>query len=234
MDGCHLAEEIVRIGYCATTNHVFRALNLKLDILSCFLSEDLLAIHKFNELIEGLNACRLKLQMLMAAKSCHVLTEILFTIDQRFNDWLQECLMDSSNIIKIDHDMIEFEDLIQEIKHKKKFVNALPPAFRQMESLPEVASSPLSSGPSLKNQRTESHQEENSKPIEAWKLLAGEELSLFSAPCVCNHPSGICFRWEMRQFCFSDCKQSKHHVNNHLEPKHPVMCQFIDKVRNPK
>lgn len=151
---------------------MFHALNLKLGILSCFLSEDSLAIHKLNELIEGLNVCRLKLEMLMAAKSCDVLTEILFTIDQRFNDWLQECLMHSSNIIKIDHDLIEFEDLIREIKRNKFFVNALlPPAFRQMESLPEVASSPLSSGPSLKKQRTESRREENSKPKPGNSLL---------------------------------------------------------------
>lgn len=43
-------------------------------------------------------------------------TYALFTIDQRFNYWLNgDYLMHSHNITEVDHDLIEFEDLIREI-----------------------------------------------------------------------------------------------------------------------
>lgn len=54
-------------------------------------------------------------------------TYALFTIDQRFNYWFNgDYLMHSHNITEVDHDLIEFEDLIREILSWRNIRNLLP------------------------------------------------------------------------------------------------------------
>ena len=99
-----------------TQKEFFCALAVKSIIFRCLLSDVSFVLIKLNDATEILQQTSNKLEVLVITDA-QVYTKIVYRIDKKFNDWVQECIIYPTNLDAIDWEVIDFRYIISNIKN---------------------------------------------------------------------------------------------------------------------
>ena len=72
---------------------------------------------------------------ILAITDAQVYTKIIYRIDKRFNDWVQECIRHPTDLDAIYWEVIDFRDIISNIKNMDIQPDPIPPRFRTFNAI---------------------------------------------------------------------------------------------------
>ena len=113
---------------------LYRDLSVKSGIIGCFLSDKSLVLINMSDATEILQRTRNKLEILEITDS-QVYNKILYRINKQFNYWFQECIIYPTNLDVIDWGVIDFRDIISNIKYMDFQTGPLPPRFNKFNAI---------------------------------------------------------------------------------------------------
>jgi hypothetical protein len=155
------------------------------------------------------NKSDLKLSL---ASDENLLTKIQFVFDTRLNKWLERIYENSENLVEINHKLIDFESIIENILYGT-FSTELPPNL--LPNTPNVkrpATTTAGDEKEMKKQKKKKG-ETNENIIPEFKLKENEEWSMFTKDPNNLRPASVCMMFHILGHCpqGNNCKRAKSH-----------------------
>ena len=147
-----------------------------------------------------IHCARNKLEILDITDS-QIYTKTIYRIENRFNDWVQECIMYPTNLDAIYWEVIDFIDIISNINNMDLQSGPMPPSFRTFDSTETKTTKGYSNDghsdqPSRKNIiKRKASKVQNKSTLSEWRLRDTEDIINFSGKKVCNQPKHAYLQW---------------------------------------
>ena len=131
------------------------------------------------------------------------------------------CIMYPTNMDAIYWEVIDFREIISNIKNMDLQPGPISPRFRTFKVTDtKTPKNPCNNEhskkpPRKKARKTKRSKVQNKSTLSEWKLRDTEELMNLSGHKVQYQPEHACLRREMRGLCFSDCLHKAYHVKSH-------------------
>lgn len=220
---------------------VIRSVETVLGILEIYLGPESAVVQRIVDLVSNLKRKQDKLDLKAMADE-NFLTKIQFSFDERLNEWMSEMYKYSSNLLEVDHSLIDFTTIDRNIKHGSFAIN-LPPCLcpvnknkRSADEISEPLSDHTSGKPSdepkekqQKNTTGTSNTDINPK----WKLKDGEKWEHFNKDPNKLRPSSVCLMYHILGKCpqGDKCRRAKSHRRLTNEAQIKQTDDFIEDCR---
>ena len=147
-------------------------------------------------------------------------------IDKRINTWMNECWL-KDNRIEVNDGMINFSRVLDEVK-MGVFYCKMPETMKRLRAEDDDQNADK---PKAKEQVKKV---ENPDVNPDWKLREGEDYHEVygcksNKPTVNNKP--ICVKWQIKGFCYSNCKQKEWHKRLTVQRTIDAMNRYLDTCR---
>ena len=162
----------------------------------------------------------IKIFQQMIAERSTFIAEFLCAVDTRINDWLDECNRSPYELQSVDSNIIQFYDIITDLKRRRFYFSPLPPCIFSIKQNSGADADQFDDvnpkGPKKPKLNTGTVDNPHHQP--EWKLKDGENFAaVFGRPEDLGfRPAGVCLRFHVKGYCFNHCKHP--HVK-------PTVCQ---------
>ena len=129
-----------------------------------------------------------------------------------------------TNLDAMNLEVINFIDIISNIKNMDFQQSPLPPIFRTFNATDTKTSKGSSNNehsdqPPRKIPKKKGSKVQNESTLSKWRFHN-----------VQNHPQPNFLKWEMKGFCFSDCLHKAYHMNSHAQDRKEAITKNIMKL----
>jgi hypothetical protein len=218
---------------------VIRNIETILGILEIYLGAQSAVVQR---MVDFVSIIRRKQEIfdIMAIADENFLTRIQFSFDRRLNEWMDGMYQHSSNLMEVDHSLINFATIDHNIKHDSFFVT-LPTCLRPASKKRPADEMSTEKTTTHHNTGSNNVQTERQKKLGTvnkdinpdWKLRDGEAWEIFNKDPNNLRPSSVCFMFHILGHCpqGEKCRRAKSHMKLTNATQIKQTNEFIENCR---
>jgi hypothetical protein len=223
----------------ASTDDVIRNLEIIQSIMEIYLGSECAVVQKISEFIHRIKLSSMKLEY-MAASDDELLTKIQYMFDSRLNSWLEDVYENSDNLLDVDHSLIDFMTITQNISHGSFAVSlplSLVPNHNKLKRpAPEPKETPddkSGKDPGDQQKQKQKKGATNPEPNPKWKVQDGEAWEMFNKDPNNLRPASVCLMYHIMGHCplGTKCRRSKSHCKLSNEAQIKQTDAFVEDCR---
>jgi hypothetical protein len=197
-----------------TVDDLLRNVDIIQGILEIYVGPESAIVQKIADFHHEICSSRMQLELRITG-SDPLLTKIQFAFDSRLNHWLECMYENASNILEVNHGLVEFSSIIQNIVYGSFFIELPPsllPAPNNKKRPAPIEEDNEGDGQSNQNTRQKKGTA-NPNVNPNWKLKENENWSMFTKDPNRLRPSSVCMMYHILGHCPQgrNCRRARSH-----------------------
>jgi hypothetical protein len=193
---------------------LLRNVDIIQGILEIYVGPESAIVQKIADFHHEICSSRMQLELRITG-SDPLLTKIQFAFDSRLNHWLECMYENASNILEVNHGLVEFSSIIQNIVYGSFFIELPPsllPAPNNKKRPAPIEEDNEGDGQSNQNTRQKKGTA-NPNVNPNWKLKENENWSMFTKDPNRLRPSSVCMMYHILGHCPQgrNCRRARSH-----------------------